>query len=125
MGGSLASISMTALSTPRPDERAQDVLDRVHLDAAFGDGGGALDGFDVLDPGVNGRLVRQVDAFEFEAAAGGGGPQGEGDFLAGVQGGAREAGGAGEGLLGDGSGHRGAEGEWRGIEERRGLCKQR
>ena len=49
MGGSLASISMRALSTPMPGERGEHVLDGVHLDVALGDGGGALDGFDVFD----------------------------------------------------------------------------
>ena len=105
MGGSLAFISMTALSIPRPDERAEDVFDGVDLHAAVADGRGAFDGFDVVDAGVDDRFVGQVDALELQAAVRRGGAQGEGDVLARVEGNAGEAGGAGEGLLEDGGGH--------------------
>ena len=126
-GGSLASISMMALSIPMPGERGEHVLDGLHLHRAFGDGGGALDRFDVLDARIDRRLVREVDPFELRPAVRRGGTQGEGDFFAGMQGGAGEAGGPGERLLVGGEGHaelggRGAVArrlrEWRPVLQR-------
>ena len=79
-------------------EGGDDVLDGVHLDRAFGEGGGALDGLDVVDIGVDEGLVGEVDAAELEAVFRCR-LQGQGDLFAGVERGSREGGGAGEGLL--------------------------
>jgi hypothetical protein len=91
-------------------QRGEDMLDGLHLYVALGDGGGALDGFDVLDAGVDGRLVGEIAPAEFAARARRGGVQGEGDLLPGVESGAREGGAFGEGLLGEKFGHQAGNG---------------
>ena len=49
MGGSLALISISALSMPQPAQGGEQMLDGVDLDAALAEGGGALDLLDVVD----------------------------------------------------------------------------
>ena len=61
------------------------MLDGVNADGAFGEGGGAFDGLDFGDAGVNEGLVGEVDTPEFEAVAFRSGFQGEGDFFSGVE----------------------------------------
>ena len=51
IGGSLESISMSALSTPMPEGR-EDMLHRLHFHVARGQGRGAFHGFDVGTVGV-------------------------------------------------------------------------
>lgn len=74
------------------DEGREDVLDGVDTHGAFGEGGGAFDGLDFRDAGVDEGLVGEIDAAELEAVAFGGGFQSEGDFFSGVEGGAFEGG---------------------------------
>ncbi len=74
------------------DEGGEDVLYGVDADGALGKGGGALDGLDFGDAGVDEGLVGEVDAAEFEAVAFWGGLQCESDFCSGVEGGAFEGG---------------------------------
>ena len=75
------------------------MFDGVDLDVAFDEGGGALDGADVGGEGVDGRLVFEVGAAEFEPVVDRGRVDGEGDLFAGVERNAREGGGGGEGVL--------------------------
>ena len=81
------------------------MLDRVHADRAFADGGGALDRFQIVDLRVDRRLVRQILALEFDAVIDRRGMQLERDFFAGVQRGAAEAGGFGKRMLKLGRSH--------------------
>ena len=74
------------------DEGGEDVFDGVDADGAFGKGGGAFDGLDFGDAGVDEGLVGEVNAAEFEAVAFGSGFKSEGDFFSGVEGGAFEGG---------------------------------
>ena len=80
-------------------EGGENVFDGVDLDVAFDKGGGALDGADVGGEGVDGRLIFEVGATEFEAVIDGGRVDGEGDLFAGVERNARERGGTGQGVL--------------------------
>ena len=66
----------------------EQVLDGVDLDAAFAEGGGALDLLDVVDVRVDGWLVGQVDALEDVAGVGRRGFDGERDVVPGVERGA-------------------------------------
>ena len=75
------------------------MFDRVHPDRAFADGGGALDRFQILDVGVNHRLIRQVLAFEFDAVIDRRRLQLERDFFAGVQRGAAKSSRFGNSML--------------------------
>lgn len=68
------------------------MLDGVNADGAFGEGGGAFDGLDFGDAGVDEGFVGEVDAAEFEAMAFGSGLQSESDFFSGVEGGSFESG---------------------------------
>ena len=61
------------------------MLDGVDTDGPFGEGGGAFDGLDFGDTGVDEGFVGEVDAAEFETVAFGGGLQGKGDFFSGVE----------------------------------------
>lgn len=74
------------------DEGGEDVFDGVDADGAFGEGGGAFDGLDFGDAGIDEGFVGEIDAAEFEAVAFGGGFESEGDFFSGVQRGAFEGG---------------------------------
>lgn len=76
-----------------------DMLDGVYFDGAFCEGGGPFDSLHLFDIGVDEGLVGDVDAAEFEAMVFGGGFEGEGDFLSGVEGGAFKSGGFGQGVL--------------------------
>ena len=81
-----------------------DVLDGVHIHAAFGDGGGALDFLHLLGEGRDEGLVLQVDAAEFEPEVIRGRLEREGHLLTGVQGGACQRGGFCHGVLAVGGG---------------------
>ena len=76
-------------------EGGEDVLDGVNLDGAFGESGGAFDGLDFVDVGIDEGLVGDIDAAEFEAVVFRGGLEGEGDLASGVERGAFEGGGTG------------------------------
>ena len=73
----------------------EDMFDGVDLDGAFGEGGGALDGLDLVDVGIDEGLVGDVDAAELEAVVFGGGLEGEADLASGVERGAFKGGGTG------------------------------
>ena len=75
------------------------MLDRVHPDRAFPDGGGALDRLQVRDVRVNSRLVRLVFALEFDPMIDRGRLQLERNFFAGVQRSAAESGRFRQGML--------------------------
>jgi len=92
-------------------ECGEDVFDGVHLDGAFGEGGGALDGLHFVGVCGDERLVREVDAAELEAVAFGGGFEGEGDLGSGVEGGAFKGGRACERVLNVGGHVGGVSGE--------------
>jgi hypothetical protein len=105
MGGSLASISMMALSTPMP-ARAEMTCSTVCTLTPPSAMVVARSTFcTFLDQGRDEGLVLQVDAAEFEAEVLRRGLQGERDLLAGVQRGARHGDGFGESVLTVG-GHR-------------------
>lgn len=67
------------------NEGGEDMLDGVNADGAFGEGGGAFDGLDFGDAGVDEGFVGEVDAAELEAVAFGSGLQSESDFFSGVE----------------------------------------
>ena len=75
------------------------MLDGVHAHRAFADRGRALDRLQVLDLRVDRRLVREVLALELDPVIDRRGLQAQRDFFAGVQRGAAEAGGFGDGVL--------------------------
>ena len=81
------------------------MLHRVHIHAAFGDGGGSLDLLHLLGQRWNEGLVLQVHAAEFEAKILGGRLKRERDLLAGMKRGAGHRDGFGEGVLTVGEGH--------------------
>ena len=58
-------------------EGGKNVLDGVNLDGALGKRGGALDGLHLVDIRIDKRLVREIDAAEFEAVVFRGGLEGE------------------------------------------------
>src|SRR2546430_9591556 len=68
------------------------VLDRMHPDRPFADRGGAFDHLQVGDVRVNGRLIRQIFAFEFDPMIDWGRLQLERHLFARVQRGAAESG---------------------------------
>lgn len=115
------------------------MLDGVNLDGAFRECGCAFDGLDLVDIGIDEGLVGNVDPAELEAVIYGCWLQSEGDFPAGMEGGAFEGGGSSESVLGVG-GHGEKRSEWgdqrpeksvaiRGVEEHgrlvRALCEFR
>ena len=61
--------------------------------------GGALDGFDVFDPRLDDRIVRQVRAFELEAMADRSRMKRERDFFTRMKGGPAETGRRGKSAL--------------------------
>lgn len=69
----------------KTDEGGEDVFDGVDADGSLGEGGGAFDGLDFGDAGVDEGLVGEVNAAEFEAVAFGGGFESKGDFFSGVE----------------------------------------
>ncbi len=70
MGGSLASISMRALSTPMPDSAESTCSTVANAHVALHDECVARSTvFTLADLGLDDRLVRQVGAFEFETVA--------------------------------------------------------
>ena len=75
------------------------MLDGVHAHRAFADRGRALDRLHVLDRGVDRRLVLQILAFEFDPGIGRRRLDFQRHLLAGVQRGAAERSGFGEGVL--------------------------
>jgi hypothetical protein len=66
---------------PHAGEGGNDVLDGVDLHRALGQGGGALDGLDLVHVRGDEGLVRQIDAAELETVAFRSGLDGEGDFF--------------------------------------------
>ena len=85
-------------------ERGQHVLDCVHADGTFADGRGAFDCLQILDPRVDGWLVLQILASEFNSVIRRGGMKFQGDLFTCVQCGAAKASGLGNGMLKLGSG---------------------
>lgn len=61
------------------------MFDGVNADRALGEGGGALDGLNFGDAGVDEGFIGEVDAAELEAIAFGSGLQRESDFFSGVE----------------------------------------
>src|SRR6266446_9541220 len=78
---------------PHCTQRGKYVLDRVHPDRTFPDRGGAFDRLQVYDVRINGRLIRQVFALEFDSVIDRRRLQLERYLFAGVQRGATESGG--------------------------------
>jgi hypothetical protein len=68
------------------------VLDRVHFDAAFSEGGGPLDSLDMRDVRINHRLIGEIFAAELPAMADGRGMESEHHVAARVESGAGQAG---------------------------------
>ena len=75
------------------------MLDRVHAHGAFADGRRALNSFEIVDPGVNCRLVLQILALELNPVADRRRMQLQGNFFPGVQCCAAKAGGFANGVL--------------------------
>jgi hypothetical protein len=75
------------------------MLDRVHPDCAFANGGSSIDRFEVRDVGINHWLVRQILAFEFDPMIDRRRLQLEGYFFAGMQRRAAESSRFGNGML--------------------------
>jgi hypothetical protein len=57
----------------------------MHFDGALSEGGGALHGLDFIDIRIDERLVREIDAAEFETVALGRGSERERDLFSGVE----------------------------------------
>ena len=68
------------------------MLDCMHPHRSFADGRGALYGLQIFDLRVNGRLILQILAFEFNPVIDWRGLKFEGDFFSRVQSGAAKAG---------------------------------
>ena len=110
-------------------EGGEDMFDGLDFDAAVGDGGGAFDGFDVVDTGVDDGLIGEIGAAEFSSVIWGCGVEGEGDVFARVKGDAGEGGGALESMLELGHGRRSEE-KWgivgeSGVEDKLGCLVKR
>ena len=75
------------------------MLDGVNFYRSLHQGGRALDGLYMNCCGLDDRLVRKIDALEFEAVPDGRREDGESDILAGVKGASGEACGGCEGAL--------------------------
>ena len=67
-------------------EGGENVLYCVNFYGAFGEGGRALDGLDLIDIGMDERLVREIDTAEFEAVVLGSGLERKRDFFPSMQG---------------------------------------
>jgi hypothetical protein len=75
------------------------MFDRVYPHRTFPDSRRALDCFEIVDPGVNCRLVLQILAFEFDPVISRCRMQLQRDFFAGVQRRTAQAGGLANGML--------------------------
>ena len=84
---------------PHGGERRENVLDGVHPDRPFANRRGALDHFQIVDPGIDRRLVWQIFAFEFYSVVDRRGLNFERHFLAGMQRGAAKPGAFANGML--------------------------
>ncbi len=80
-------------------KRRQNVLDRVHADRAFADGGGALDRFHIFDPGIDRWFILQIFALKLGAGIRRRRLQFQDDLFAGMQRNAGQGRALGHGML--------------------------